>query len=84
MQAEIMTRTCDNPSCAGTGGSAPSPTVETITNGTTNRPDLNWFVGAAASRSADNTQLRPGALKQFCQASCVTAVVTALAGGSAS
>jgi hypothetical protein len=82
MQEGIVERICDNPSCPGTGGSAPSgPTVETITNGTTNRPDVAWIVGSKATRSSDNTQLIPASpLLQFCQAACATAALEAGSG----
>jgi len=80
MQAEILTRTCDNPSCTGTGAPAPAGvTVETVTNGTTNRPDLQWIVGYKTGRSPDNTQLNPaGPAWQFCQPSCGIAYLQSL------
>ena len=83
-QSQNTTRTCDNPSCAGT---SPAPagvlvptgvTVETITNGVSNRPDINWVVGYFASRSSDNVGLSPQSPpKLFCQLSCIAAYIAA-------
>jgi hypothetical protein len=75
MQTEIWTRTCDNPACVGTGSPNPaSVTIETITNGVTNRADINWVIGYTTTRSGDNTQLNAvGTPLQFCQMGCVIA-----------
>jgi hypothetical protein len=81
MQAEILMRTCDNPSCTGTGGAAPfRKTIETVTDGITDRPDIAWISSSQTQRSADNRQLNPvGTTPQFCQPSCCIAYLQSLA-----
>lgn len=80
MQNQICTRTCDNPDCQGTGDPYPkSVTVETVTDGTTNRPEINWIIGYNTNRSGDNTVLMPvGLPKQFCQPQCCIAFLQGL------
>ena len=77
MQSQNVTRTCDNLACVGCNGNM-GRTVETIANGVTNRPDINWVIGYTAVRSGDNTQLNPTGLPlQFCQFSCIVAYLNA-------
>ena len=75
MQEQIWTSTCDNPSCTGTGSPYPSsPTVETVTSGVSDRPDINWTITYDTARSVDNTQLNlVGIPLQFCQPACIIA-----------
>lgn len=82
MQAQVTVRTCDGPNCPGCNGQA-APTVETITSGTTNRPDIMWIVGYNAQRSSDNLSLNPVvAPAQFCSPVCIIAYCNALIAGT--
>ena len=76
MQNQNVTRTCDNPNCQGTGSPYSTKTVETITNGVSDRPDINWIFAYNTTRTGDNKIGTVGDPLMLCGYACCIALAT--------